>query len=556
MLESSLVTLGLSLIMLGLSLVTPVLSLITLGLSLITLGPSLVMLGLSLITLESSLVTLGLSLITPEPSLVMLGLSLITLEQSLVMLGLSLITPEPFLVMLGLSLITPVLSLITPELSAWMFDLCKCNYTDASSFGGDQQSMLKNYTEKVPSPANLSTFYRGEDISPYALFIEKKETGKREIMVFLILFLKKSSIRQMYRIPRYELEVFCSKIFQALGVPPTDAAVSAQILVAADARGIKSHGVAHLKRYVDGIRAGMIKSSAAPTRLYETPLSLVLDAEGGVGLSLSRYAMGIAMDKAQAHGIGVCSVRNSNHFGIAGYYTEMAARNDMIGIAMTNTAALGVPTFARKAWFGTNPIAFAAPALDGKMFSLDMATTTITRGAVEVCEQEGREIPTGWAVGVDGRYTNDPVKLLDDMLYLRGGGLLPLGGEGTVSGGYKGYGLAVLVDVLCALTSGGTFGDAVRDSAITSARVCHFFMAIRLDIFRPPEEFKQDMTRMLDGLAALTPAEGQERVYYAGLRAQETERFNNEHGIPVSPETVKTLQIIAGDLNAGVTLAV
>jgi LDH2 family malate/lactate/ureidoglycolate dehydrogenase len=349
----------------------------------------------------------------------------------------------------------------------------------------------------------------------------------------------------MYRIPRSDLESFCSAVFRSLGVCPEDADDSAQILVAADARGIKSHGVVHIKRYVDGIRAGMIRACAPYSLLNETNLSLALDAEGGIGLCLSKNAMRMTIAKAQEHGIGICSVRNSNHFGIAGYYTEMAARADCIGIAMTNTAALGVPTFARTAWFGTNPIAFAAPALDGKMFSLDMATTTVTRGAVEVCEQEGKKLPHGWAVGIDGLYTDDPAQLLEDLLYLRGGGLLPLGGEGTSHGGYKGYGLAVLVDILCALTSGGIFGSGVRDSAITSARVCHFFMAIRLDILRPAQEFKEDMTRMLSELSSLPPAQGQSRVYYAGLRAHETETFNNEQGIPLSDGTFALLNGIA-----------
>ncbi|GHU29498.1 malate dehydrogenase [Spirochaetia bacterium] len=348
---------------------------------------------------------------------------------------------------------------------------------------------------------------------------------------------------------RPDLETFCTGIFQALGLPPEDSVDAGRILVSADARGIRSHGLAHVKRYVDGIRAGFISADVNITTIYETPLSLVLDAEGSVGLGISRRAMDKAIEKAAAHGIGVCSVRNSNHFGIAGYYTEMAARQDMIGIALTNTAALGVPTFARSAWFGTNPIACAVPALDGKMFSLDMATTTVTRGTVEVYAQEKKLLPAGWAVGTDGLYTQDPVQLLEDILYLRGGGLLPLGGEGTVAGGYKGYGLAVLVDILCALTSGGTFGSAVRDSAVTSARVCHFFMAIRLDLFRPPEEFKKDMTKMLDELASLDPADGQSRVFYAGLRSHETESRYTKTGIPLAPKTWDILKKIAAELH-------
>jgi LDH2 family malate/lactate/ureidoglycolate dehydrogenase len=355
-----------------------------------------------------------------------------------------------------------------------------------------------------------------------------------------------------FRIPRRELENFCSSIFAALGIPPVEAEDSAKILVAADARGIPSHGVAHLSRYIRGIEAGLIKGGINPTVLRETQISRVLDAGGAMGMSLSRAAMEWVIGAARKHGVGLCSIRNSNHFGIAGYYTEMAARADMIGMAFSNTAALGVPTNARNAFFGTNPIAFAAPAKDGVLFSLDMATTTVTRGRIEIAEREGRKIPSGWAVGVDGKVTTDPANLLEDMLYLRGGGLLPLGGEGTALGGYKGYGLAVMVDILCALTSGGIFGDAVRDSKTTSARVCHFFLALKLDLFRDPAEFKEDLSALLNALSTLPPAEGAERVYYAGLKSRENEAECEQLGVPVAPEVWRDLEENARRLGVAV----
>jgi LDH2 family malate/lactate/ureidoglycolate dehydrogenase len=349
-------------------------------------------------------------------------------------------------------------------------------------------------------------------------------------------------------IPRQELESFCASIFQALGLPPEEALDSARILAAADARGIRSHGVARIQRYAGGIKAGGMKGGVEPEIVRETPVSLVLDARGGMGLSVSRKSMDRVIAKAREHGIGVCSVRNSNHFGIAGYYAEMAAREDMLGVAMTNTAALGVPTFAREAAFGTNPIAFAAPASGGRMFSLDMATTTVTRGKVEVCAREGKPLPSGWAVGTGGLAADDPRRLLEDMLCQRGGGLLPLGGEGEALGGHKGYGLAVLVDIMTALCSGGTFGRDVKDSEITSARVCHFFMAIRLDLFRPPEDFKKDMGLMLDALSSLGPAEGAARVYYAGQKEQEAEAESARRGVPLDEGVWETLKSVARDL--------
>jgi LDH2 family malate/lactate/ureidoglycolate dehydrogenase len=354
------------------------------------------------------------------------------------------------------------------------------------------------------------------------------------------------------RIPRAELEDFCTALFCALTIPLKEARDSAEILVAADARGIPSHGVAHLSRYARGIEAGRNKGGIVPTVLRTTPISRVLDAEGAMGMSLGRTSMEWVIATARQHGVGVCSIRNSNHFGIAGYYTEMAARQDMIGMAFSNTAALGVPTNARDAFFGTNPIAFAAPGENGELFSLDMATTTVTRGRVEIAEREGRKIPPGWAVGKNGKATDDPVSLLEDMLYLRGGGLLPLGGEGTLSGGYKGYGLAVMVDILCALTSGGTFGAGVRDSVETSARVCHFFLALKLDLFREPAEFKRDLSRMLHDLTSLPPAEGADRVLYAGLKSRETEAECARLGVPVAVHVWKTLKETAARLGVAV----
>jgi LDH2 family malate/lactate/ureidoglycolate dehydrogenase len=349
----------------------------------------------------------------------------------------------------------------------------------------------------------------------------------------------------MVFIPRTNLERLCSAIFQRLGIPGDKADDSAEILVAADARGIRSHGVQRMKRYADGIAANLIKGDVAPTVLRKTPVSLVLDAEGGMGLSLSKQAMKQVIAMAKENGFGVCSIRNSNHFGIAGFYTEMAAREDMIGVAMTNTAALGVPTFAKKAMFGTNPVAFAAPGHNGKCFSLDMSTTVTTRGVVEMYEKEGQTLPSGWAVDTDGRAARDPVQLLDDMLYQRGGGLLPLGAEQHIAGGYKGYGLAVMVDILTALCSGGVFGEAVRDSAVTSARVCHFFMAIRIDLLRDPDDFKTDMDAMLSALESLPPAEGADRVFYAGLKEREAEEASAIHGVPLTEGIWEALQGIA-----------
>jgi LDH2 family malate/lactate/ureidoglycolate dehydrogenase len=356
----------------------------------------------------------------------------------------------------------------------------------------------------------------------------------------------------MIRIRRQDLESLCTGIFTALGLSPEEAADSAHILAAADARGIQSHGTARIRRYAGGIRQGTILCGVEPLVLRETPVSLSLDAGGGMGISLSRRSMEKTIAMAEKNGIGVCSIRNSNHFGIAGFYAEMAARRDMIGIAMTNTAALGVPTHAVKAMFGTNPIAFAAPALDGNFFSLDMASTAVTRGRIEVYQREGKSLPRFWAVGKDGNVTCDAARLLEDMLYQRGGGLLPLGGESEMSGGHKGYGLAVMVDILTAVCSGGIFGESVKDTEASSARVCHFFMAMRIDLFRSPGDFKKDMSRMLYELSSLEPSGGAERVWYAGQKEQEAEARSEKEGVPLSGEVWETLRKTAEELNIAI----
>ena len=215
---------------------------------------------------------------------------------------------------------------------------------------------------------------------------------------------------------------------------------------------------------------------------------------------------------------------------------------------MNNTAALGVPTFAREAFFGTNPIAVSAPAAKGHLFTLDMATTAVTRGKIEVCEREGLAMPHGWAVAPQCAVTSKAHQLLQDMLVHAGGGLLPLGGATELFGGHKGYGLAVLVDILTAVASGGEYGGTVQDSEETSASVCHFFGAVKIDLFRNPEHFKEDLGNLLDSLTEAVPAEGHSRVYYAGLKEHEAEILHNRIGIPLTEKVFSQLEAMSLEL--------
>jgi LDH2 family malate/lactate/ureidoglycolate dehydrogenase len=346
------------------------------------------------------------------------------------------------------------------------------------------------------------------------------------------------------------LVAFCREIFERLGLSPDDAFSAADVLVAADVRGIPSHGVARLQRYVNGLQSGGVIPDAPIEVLMDTPTSLVLDAHGAMGAPVSVRAMRTAIDKAKRSGAAFACVRDSNHFGIAGYYAMMAMREEMLGLAMTNTAALGVPTLGRQPMFGTNPIAFAAPANEKRGFVLDMATTTVTRGKIEVYNRLDKGLPAGWAVDKTGQPALDANALLDDMFHRIGGGLVPLGGDTETLSGYKGYGLAVMVDVLCAVLCGAPFGPGVADSETTSGRVSHFFGAIRIEAFREPGAFRQDMDRLLRQLEESPPAEGAERVYYAGLKEFEAEAESERRGVTLLRKTYD--QLCALGLEQGV----
>ena len=339
------------------------------------------------------------------------------------------------------------------------------------------------------------------------------------------------------RVERERLVSFCASVFERLKLSAADATVAAEVLVAADARGIPSHGVARLHRYVNGLLAGVMVPDAAIEVLADTPTSIVLHAHGAMGAPVSARAMRAVIRKAVSAGAAFGCVRDSNHFGIAGYYAMMAIEHNMIGIAMTNTAALGVPTFGRQVMFGTNPIAFAAPAHRQPAFVLDMATTVVTRGKIEVYDRLDEPLPLGWAVDKSGRPATDAHRILEDMFHRVGGGIMPLGGSGELHGGHKGYGLAVLVDILCAVLCGAPFGRAVADTETSSGRVSHFFGAIRIDTFRDPTAFRDDMDDLLRDLRTSPPAEGAERVYFAGLKEFEHEREAEAKGVLLLRQT-------------------
>ena len=258
-----------------------------------------------------------------------------------------------------------------------------------------------------------------------------------------------------YHHVNYEaLRAFCVKVFQGYGFNEEQSGQISDVLLAADLSGIESHGIQRLIRYHKEITSGLVKIDAKPEIVFETPLSAVIEGNDCMGQILGVQAMQLAIDKAKKSGFGMVTVRNSNHYGIAGYYTKMAAEQGLIGMSMTNTEAIMVPTFGREAMLGTNPIAFSMPA-DPIPFTFDAATTVVPRGKLEVYAKRDGAIKDGWALDENGHPSNDAPRVLGNIIHKTGGGILPLGGAGEETSGYKGYGFGMLCEICTGIFSGG-----------------------------------------------------------------------------------------------------
>jgi len=355
------------------------------------------------------------------------------------------------------------------------------------------------------------------------------------------------------RVPVKALFAFCTQVFEKLGVPPKDAAITSEVLISADLRGVDSHGVARLPRYVNGLRDGVMLLNPDIKVVYETPTTATLDAADGLGQPAGVRGMELAIQKAKEMGTGFVAVRNSNHYGIAAYYALMALKHDLIGISLTNAATLVVPTFGKKALFGTNPISVVVPAGEERAYVLDMATSTVPRGKLEVYNRLGKEMPVGWATDPEGNPTQDADLALrglasNDVL----GGLLPLGGAGELFSGHKGYGLALLVEILCGVLAGTAYAELVYPTGPNGeplpAKVGHFFGAIRIDGFRPIDQFKVDMDDLIRMVKSSPKSEGQDRIYIHGEKEFETEAERRRNGIPLHPTVTASMKKISEEL--------
>jgi LDH2 family malate/lactate/ureidoglycolate dehydrogenase len=341
------------------------------------------------------------------------------------------------------------------------------------------------------------------------------------------------------RINHEKLTRFVQAAFEKLGVPAADAQIAAETLVAADLRGVDTHGVIRFSPhawYVKWLSDGSMTAKPNIQVISETPSTALLDGDRGMGMVIGHRAMELAIEKAKQCGIGMVGVRNSRHYGMSAQYAMQALAHDMIGIAMTNASRQVVPTFGREARFGTNPMCFAVPADKELPFVLDMATTTAAAGKLELAARLEKSIPTGWALDETAEPTHDP------RVAQKARRLLPLGGSRD-NGSHKGYGLAILVEILCGVLTGTlTALNADQDPR------GHFFGAIRVDAFRPVTEFKRDMDRLIRELKSTPPIQGQNRVYVAGEIEFETAEERAERGVPLLPSVLKGLREVSEQL--------
>jgi len=342
------------------------------------------------------------------------------------------------------------------------------------------------------------------------------------------------------------LKEFTQQVFEKMGCPPAQAEEAADCLNQADLRGVDSHGVARLSGYIRLWEQGRLNATPNMKIVHETPSTAVLDGDLGLGLVTAPEAMRIAMAKARTAGSGWVAVKNSNHFGIAGFHAMMAIEEDMVGIALTNASPLVSPTFSKSRFLGTNPIAVAIPANEQPPVVIDMATTTVANGKLEVLQRKGEEAPLGWAQDKDGNPTTDPYVLK------KGGSMLPLGGD-REHGGHKGYCLGAMVDIFSAVLSGANYGPWVPPFVAfldppanpVGEGIGHFVGAFRVDAFRPADEFKAHMDNWIHTFRNAEVSEGQERVLVPGDPEREITEERLKNGIPVQQAVVDDLKSLA-----------
>ncbi|MFP4375164.1 MAG: Ldh family oxidoreductase [Spirochaetaceae bacterium] len=354
-----------------------------------------------------------------------------------------------------------------------------------------------------------------------------------------------------HTVPVETLREFVLDVFRGLGVPEEEAAICRDVIITSDLRGIDSHGVGRLAMYHDRIRAGIQSPITNLEVVKETETTVTLDGHHGMGHVISYRAMHTAMDRARAYGLGAVAVRNSTHYGFAGYYPMMAAREDMIGLTVTNARPGVAPTFGVEPMIGTNPVAFGAPTDLPFPFVIDAATSITQRGKLEYFHRRGEDTPEGLAIGEDGTSRTDTGPLLKDLI-TGAAAMLPLGGTGELYGGHKGYGYGTMVEILSAALSGGSYLWDLAGFDETGTRqpfrLGHFFLAVDIAHFIEPAEFRRIATDILQKLQQSKKAPGHDRIYVAGEKEYESEQQRRADGIPLNDALRATLRRVKTEL--------
>jgi LDH2 family malate/lactate/ureidoglycolate dehydrogenase len=340
------------------------------------------------------------------------------------------------------------------------------------------------------------------------------------------------------RVDYESLKNFVAAVLSSYNVPEKDSWIVADVLVTADLMGIESHGVQRLKRYTTGIQVGSVNPKANVRVLRETASTALIDGDSGLGQVVAYNAMEVAVKKASEASVSVVGVRNSHHFGIAGYYALQAVKRNMIGMVMTNSEALVAYTHTIGRNIGTNPIAVGFPTRKPPPILFDAATSVIPIGKIEVYAKEGKKIPLGWAISPEGKLLDDPKEVL-----ARKGALLPLGGLGEDFGGHKGAGLALVVDILCGVLTGANYGKNVKHTTEKErANVGHFMIAINIDKLTPVETFLQRIEEYKGYVKSLTKMAKDTEVWIPGEKAWLTMETRKKIGIPIHRNILKELR--------------
>jgi L-2-hydroxycarboxylate dehydrogenase (NAD+) len=352
-------------------------------------------------------------------------------------------------------------------------------------------------------------------------------------------------------VPVNKLVDFMVDALVAMGVPVDDAKIIADVLITSDLWGVRSHGVAHLKMYHERMKVGLQLPVTKLTVVKDTPTTAVMDGGNGMGMVVGYHAMQLAIQKAKQYGLGAVAVRNSSHYGVAGYYPMMAVREGLVGLSVTNAHPSTAPTFGVRPMLGTNPIAVAAPTDEPFPYMFDAATSIAPRGKIEIAARANKPIPEGWVIGQDGKSATDSGGMIKQMN--EGAmALLPVGGMGELMGGHKGYGLATMVEIFSAAFQNGTYLWGLTDTDAVGKpqflRIGHFFLAIDIEHFIPLADFKQVTGNMMRELRSSPRAPGQPRIYTAGEKEYYNTQRVQAEGVEITPGVQKALQALRQEL--------